>query len=287
MKIGITSGAYFGSDENIDGLERMKKHGFDCMDYNYFINTEMPLFGCGESDFEKTLSVTREKINSHGIEIFQTHGPWRFPPRDFTEDDRAERFEKMARSVIGTRLLGAKLFVIHPIMPFGCDSDPDPELFLGMNLEFFSRLTKIGEENGVVICLENMPFKELSLSSPQKTLEAVKLINSPYMKMCLDTGHSIITGVQPGNAVREIGREYLACLHVHDNDGKFDLHKSPFTGVIDWADFSNALGEIGFEGVISLETDLSCNYNANVPPQLREYFEIGLARLAKSIADAV
>ena len=52
------------------------------------------------------------------------------------------------------------------------------------------------------------------------------------------------------------GKELLRVLHVHDNDGHGDRHWLPYTGVIDWDDFSNALEEIGFEGSLSLETHI-------------------------------
>lgn len=277
MKIGIISGAYFGKQEDIDGLRRMKKHGFDYMDYNFLTDTETPIYHCSEVEFEKRMNETRDKINSQGIEVFQTHGPWRWPPQDGTEAERAERFEKMSKAIVATKILGAKYFVIHPIMPFGWDKDPYPERFWELNLEFFARLTQIGKGNDVIVCLENMPMKKLSISPPSETLKMVKEIDSPYMKMCLDTGHSILRGVQPGEAVRQIGKEYLACLHIHDNNGERDLHWNPYTGVIDWKDFSKAINEIDYKGVMSLETDLS--HSMHVPPKNREYFEIGLASL--------
>ena len=46
----------------------------------------------------------------------------------------------------------------------------------------------------------------------------------------------------------------LKVLHVHDNDGKNDQHRAPFTGTIDWEDFTSALAETGFRGVMSLES---------------------------------
>jgi hypothetical protein len=40
MKLGIVAGAYFGRQEDAQGLKRMKKHGFECMDYNYLADTD-------------------------------------------------------------------------------------------------------------------------------------------------------------------------------------------------------------------------------------------------------
>lgn len=282
MKLGIISGAYFGKQGDVEGLKHMKDHGYECMDYNFLANTDTCVFYKLEGEeFEKALMDLREKVNSAGIEICQTHGPWRWPPRDLEEADRAERYEKMCKAIVATRILGSKYFVIHPMMPFGWDKDPYPEEFWRINKEFLTKLAKVGEKNGVIVCLENMPMNKLSISTPEATLKMVKEIDSPYLRVCLDTGHAVVLGVQPGDAVRQIGKEYLACLHVHDNNGERDLHWIPYTGVIDWNDFALALQEIGYEGVLSLETDIG--HSMHLPKELKEYFEIGLVKVARQL----
>ena len=281
MKIGIESSAYLGRYGLEEGLKRMKAHGYECVDMQDFINTETELFSLNESGFEKYLLKEKAACEEAGIEIFQAHGPWRYPPQDFTETDRAERFEKMSRSILGTAILGCKNFVIHPLMPWGADSDPEPQRRWDMNLEFFSRLCQVAAENDVTICFENMPMTQISLSRPSEILDFVKTIHSPFFKVCLDTGHCSVFGESPADAVRLIGREYLAALHVHDNNGKGDLHWLPYTGVIDWADFSRALAEIGYEGSLSLETSVP----AGIPADLRELQEISLFQMAKKMAN--
>lgn len=285
MRTGITVGSYMHDNNDTEGLKRMKKHGYDAMDYNTLCNTDIYLYHCSDEEFVKELKKIRKTINDEGIEIYQTHGPWRWPVQDSTEEDRAERFEKMAKAIKATGILGAKYFVIHPIMPFGIYSNPEPEKYWEINREFFTRLTKVGEENGVIVCLENMPMPALTTSTPSQTLKMVKEINSPWIKVCLDTGHCSVLGLSPADAVREIGKEYLATLHVHDNSGEYDrdYHWIPYTGVIDWKDFASALKEIGFDGVLSLETDIV--HNLHLPEELKEYFEIGLAKMAKHLTE--
>jgi len=92
MKIGIESAAYLHGDVAFaDGARRMRSHGYDCLDYGGFCNTETPLFAGSEAEFEKTLAEQKRILDAEGIEVSQTHGPWRFPMRDETEEDRAER----------------------------------------------------------------------------------------------------------------------------------------------------------------------------------------------------
>ena len=178
-------------------------------------------------------------------------------------------------------ILGSKHYIIHPIMPFGTNDVSHEKEAYEMNLEFMNRLCNVGRENGIIVCFENMPFANLSLASVQATLDFVKTINSDYFKMCLDTGHCTMFHTAPGDAARLIGTEYLYAVHIHDNDGIKDRHQMPFSGVIDWADFGKSLQEIGFDGVISLETGVP----GSIPDALREYEEIGLAKKIRYIAN--
>ena len=281
MKTGIESAAYRDPTDLPGSYRRMRRHGYDCVDYQEFVDTETPLFQADEPEIQRLLREEAAIIRDAGLEISQTHGPWRYPPRDGGVAERAERFEKMARSLRGTRLLGCGVMVIHPIMPFGTGDEGSRDEFFAINFDFYRRLTRVAEDEGVVIGLENMPMPQLALARPAEILDFVKEINSPALRVCLDTGHCTMCGVEPGEAVRLLGAEYLAALHVHDNDGKRDLHWLPYAGVIDWAAFSRALHEIGFAGALSLETRVK----PSMPMDIREYHEIGLGLIARRLAE--
>ncbi|MBQ8732211.1 MAG: sugar phosphate isomerase/epimerase [Oscillospiraceae bacterium] len=253
MEIGITIGSYerYGADR----YRFMREDGFTCGDYG-MMDSSHPLYQCNGEDLEAIARAERAKAEEAGIRISQVHGPWRWPPRDGTPEEREERLEKMKRSIRATRLLGCDYFVIHPIMPFGTQSDPDPELLFRMSLEFFRRLLPTAHQYNVTICLENMPMPALSLATPAQILAFVKAVDDPLFRICLDTGHSAVFRIQPADALREL-REYVKVLHLHDNNGTRDEHRFPYTGIIDWKAFSEALQETGFSGVVSLETGAS------------------------------
>ena len=251
-KTGITTSSYFGTGDAGDGFVLMKKHGFDSADYQNLVNTENELFALSDSEFEKRLLAHKEAAKEAGVVINQTHGPWR-SPQDATEEDRAERFEKMSKALFATSVLGCKYMAIHPIMPYGCGANPEPERFMELNFEFFTKLTAEAKKYGVIICFENMPFPALSLSSASQIAEFVKMINSDNFKMCLDTGHCAVMKESPAEAVRNFC-DIIKILHVHDNDGARDLHQYPFDGVIDWSDFSKALKGLDKDVVLNLET---------------------------------
>ena len=280
MKIGIGMSSYtrhYGMEE---GLRRMKAQGYDGVDYSAFINSQNPLFDMSESAFRSTLRGQREIIEASGLFVNQTHGAWRCPAMDASEYNRAERFAAMVTGLRGTALLGAPYFVIHCIMPFGeMDSGHKEELW-DMNAEYYGRLCKVAADLGVTVCLENLPFIPLKLSATYEVLDFVRMMDLENFKVCLDTGHAAVYGHSPADMVRMIGKDYLATLHVHDNDGRGDQHLRPGEGVTDWADFSRALYEIGFEGVVNLET----GPKETDDPALRETGELALAATVKAIA---
>lgn len=281
LKIGIEDTFYCQEYGFEEGLARLKVHGYEGIDYQGFVNTDTPLFEKSSHEFEACLKEQYVAIKKEGLVVHQTHGPWRYPPQDTTPEEREERFEKMSRAIAGTAVLGCKNIIIHPIMPFTTIDEGHENETWEMNLRFMEKLSRVGRENGVVICFENMPMQKLSLATVPEILKIVKTIEDDYFKICLDTGHCAVRGQSPAEAVRMIGKEYLYALHIHDNDGQRDCHWSPFTGVIDWEDFGKALLEIQYEGVISLEVKRT----AKIPKALVEYEEIGLYRKGRYIAD--
>lgn len=283
LRIGIGEHSYtlpYGFEE---GVARMKRQGYSCMDYSDFADAKTELYRMTHMQFETHLQKQAAVCRQEGIVIHQTHGPWRYPPRDTTAGERAEMFELMTRAVEGTAVLGCKKMVVHPVMPFSINDEGHEKETYEINLDFTDRLCRVGREYDVVICLENMPMPLLSIAPVSKTLGIVKEINDDYLKVCLDTGHSIITKVPPAEAVRMIGKDYLQALHIHDNNGKHDVHVPPFSGVIDWEGFCDALREISFDGVMNLEVKSM----ENLPMELRGEEERGLYHKIEYLAKAV
>jgi len=285
MKIGM--GPYYIRKYGCgEGGERMRAHGFDYLDYDRYANTECELYRYTGEAFARDCERLREELTASGIKINQVHGPWRWPSQDGTEEDRAERFEKMSRATIAAGILGAKYIALHPIMPFGYDSPEQPEEQFRLNVEFFSRLATVAEENDVIICLENMPFTRLPTASISSILRIVREVNHPNLRVCLDTGHANIVKPDPAEAVRLVGKELLMMLHIHDNMGDRDSHLPPALGygTIDWEEFATALAEIGFDGVLSLETHVD---EMTFAEEEREERELALAERAKWLAELV
>lgn len=255
MKIGmiVDEKGYgrFGDDK----YKKLKEHGYDCADFD-MSNTETPLYEADEADAVLMLQREKQLAEDAGIEISQVHGPWTWPIREVTQEGRLERLESMKKSIRYTSLLGCKNWVVHPHMPFDLKDvgTGHEHLTWDMNLAFFRELLKVAKECDVIICLENMPFAELSISKPQDILKLVKEIDDDNFKICLDTGHvAFFRELSVGDSVRQLSG-YIRTFHIHDTVYDNDLHLMPYFGRIDWADFIESLKEINYKGVFSLET---------------------------------
>jgi len=150
-----------------------------------------------------------------------------------------------------------------------------------MNIEFMRELLVTAKHNNITICIENMPMPQFSIASPEDILKFVKIIDDDNFKICFDTGHAAIcSGREIGDDVRKLG-DNIKVLHVHDNDGNSDQHRMPFCGIINWQDFMEALNDVGFEGVFSLETGPS----KRLPEKLFDQMAKLLHDTAKAITD--
>ncbi|MBQ7901129.1 MAG: sugar phosphate isomerase/epimerase [Clostridia bacterium] len=276
MKLGTSCGFELYGETH---YKKMKEIGYDCHDYN-MPSTETPLYTLPLSEAEEILRQQKARADEAGIEIWQVHGPWRFPPQDLTEEDRKERMEKMKRSIHMTSILGCKRWVIHPIMPYGIDDllTGNEDKTYKINIDFMRELLDFAKKYDITICYENMPFLNFSLSKPVDILRVINEINDSNFKMCFDTGHVGTFELNVGDEVRRAG-DKIEAFHIHDTKCNLDLHLLPFYGIIDWTDFSQALKDINFNGCFSLETS---------PPHtlpLDIYWEqhVSLVNIAKAI----
>ncbi len=254
LEYAMTAGLYHPEENYFEKeIDQLAEAGFTAVDYRAVVLDNTPALLMPYREFRALITEHKHIMDRAGISVCQTHGPWLWPPLDGDEEIRAARFEKMKRAIEANAMVGSRYMVVHPLMPKG-HKDEDQALSLEINLEFYSRLAEVGKEYDVVIALENMPFARQPWWKPAEIAEFATSFRHDYVKVCLDTGHSLMIGVSPNDAVRAIGAEMLSTLHVHDNDGTADQHLVPYDGRADWPAFIASLREVGFQGALSLES---------------------------------
>lgn len=265
-----------------DMFTKLKACGYDSVDYG-MCDTDTWLFNLPWEEAKAGILEHKRLADEAGIIINQVHGPWN-PNYDLTPEGRAERMEKMQKSIRLTALLGCKNWVIHPIIPVDWRDKTvgGVQETWDVNVKFMKELLKTAKEYDVTICLENLPFTEFSIARPEETLRLINEINDDHFKMCLDTGHVLaFKDLDLAEVVKSLG-DTIKVFHIHDNRrGEGELHLFPYMGHIDWKGFAEAVKQIGFTGVFSLETVPSHELSDG----LFEEMSIILAKIAKEIVD--
>ena len=254
MRVGVSvkmrEGGYdrFGTEK----YNRIKSHGFDCVDFD-MCNINHMLYQLEERDFKKYLTAEKILSQQAGVEIFQTHGPWGWPIKDLEKADLEDKLKKMEKSIRATAILGCKYWVIHPLMPYLFDDikqGKEKETW-EINLSFMPKLLEIAKKYDVTVCLENTPFSDYSIATPEQVLKLINEINDESLQMCFDTGHIAAFGERfPGNIVRMMS-DKIKVLHVHDNGGENDEHLPPFDGIID-ENIETILRGFGLKEVVTI-----------------------------------
>ncbi len=262
-------------------LNYLRTLGFEAVDYSGMCCAPGEgVFALGDREFAEKMLCDRAVIEGAGLEIYQTHGVW--PYDDTIPEQKEAKFQAMIRSIQGTALLGSKYVVIHPVLPFGWNKSPHHEKDVQDNIEYMKRLIPYAEWYGVKIALENMPNPYVPCGRVEELAECIDAVDSEYLVACLDVGHSTALGYDAGEAVRMLGRR-IHCLHIHDNDGKRDLHFLPYHGVTNWKHFTDALKEIGYGGTMSLETTLKIRM-PDLPKELLHEGNLWVSNIMEHLA---
>ena len=106
---------------------------------------------------------------------------------------------------------------------------------------------RVAADHGLELAVENT----LTLS-PEYTRRVVDAIGEPHVGCCCDTGHALLTGTPPQDAIRVMG-DRLINTHLQDCFGERDDHLPPGIGVMDWPEIVKALVEIGYQRPWMLE----------------------------------
>lgn len=280
MKIGISCDSLYYLPTVEEKFARVNELGYDAIDYD--LTDVNQTYYKDDALMEEHCKKVRAAAEKYDIEIFQIHGPW--PTDDTTEESRKIVWEYMHRAVYACHLLNCKYMVIHPQMPYGWYEEPDSDYAENVTLDLIRDLLPDCEKYGVVVCLENMPFRNQRISPMKNIVAAIEKINSPFAGICFDTGHCNYLHDDVSENIR-LAAPYLKVLHVHDNKTDADSHDIPSFGSIDWKAFAKALAESGYDGVLSLET-VGIRYGSDSEPLVKAYDKL-MAEVAKELARMV
>ena len=247
MKKGICF--YFGflipTEERV---KMIKEAGFDCV------------IACADPHFNKQNGTIKKQISlfkKYGLELSSLHMRYKQEdlPLFWTKSLKGYKQElALKKDIKVAHKYGFKEVVVH--LEGECSQ-------VGINR--LKRVLKLCHKLNVPLAVEN-------LEDNRALFYVFENISDDYLKFCWDCGHN--------NAFsKEIDfptqfKDKLVCLHLHDNDGKEDLHTLNKYGTINWNEIAKKLAT--FDNDIVLDYEILMHYREkedNARSVLAEVYE--------------
>ncbi len=265
-------------------VELITKAGFPAVDFAFFAYAQN---GIPEGADEMMRSC-RAIAEANGAVFNQAHAPFGGGYDAYT----SIRVPLMPEIFRLSSLLGVRQVVVHPLQ-FSYYAGHEKELF-EKNVAFYKSLAPYAKENGLKIAIENMWRRHAKsgyivddvLAPPEELRDMFDALDdSEAFTVCLDIGHvTLCNHREPADAIRILGGDRLGALHVHDTDYRDDLHTLPYMGKIDWKSVTDALGEIGYSGELTLEAG---NFQKSTPDGLLPASMRYMAETARFLAEEI
>lgn len=262
-------------------VRRCARAGFEVMDVNLCGLHRSPGPFSGD-DWRKVAEDLRNEAEKCGVQFVQSHLPYRSMSMQcdvdlFKTDEGAEYYRLMSlRAIEITHILGGTWAVIHPMN----DRDAvvgDLDAHVRYNLRILDREIDLCHKLGVGLAFENIFDQPKLRRFGIKALELKQLIdycNDPLIQACWDVGHGHLTMDEQAEGIRLLG-DHIKALHIHDNNGKDDLHLTPFTGSVQWEKVMHAMYEGGCKADLVFETGFSGMPDALKDEGLKTLYHIG------------
>lgn len=244
-------------------VRRCAAAGYEVMDVNLCGLHRGPGPFRGE-DWRKAAEELRNEAEKCGVKFVQSHLPYRSMSMQcdldlFKTAEGAEMYRQLSlRAIEITHILGGEWAVIHPMN----DRDAvvgDNEAHVRYNLRILDREIDLCHKLNVGLAFENI-FDQFHLRRfGMRAMELKQLIDhchDPLIQACWDVGHGNLTMDEQAEGIMVLG-DHIKALHIHDNNGRDDLHAMPFTGTVQWEKVMHALHESGCKADLVFETGFS------------------------------
>jgi hydroxypyruvate isomerase len=171
--------------------------------------------------------------------------------------------ETARQAVEAAKVIGCPRLVVHGAeldgsrngLPFRPQQVTTGQMWLNA-YRTLERLAQLGEDNGVVFCLENLNLYVDHMGTPfgkaEDTMTLVGTLDRPGVRMMLDLYHAQIGEGNLIELVRKAGA-LIGEVQVADVPGRME----PGTGEVNWPAVARALKDSGYTGVVGLEATAS------------------------------
>jgi len=245
MKLGLINSAWLGSPVGTEeGIRKTKQIGFDTIDIfadplEVDVREKKLIF---ETAKQVELPIVSVCCVALGIADFNP------PVREF-HVDRCEAYLDFCYELEAKNLLlvvGEYVWQQEVIPP------EDQWKWAVENVHY---LGEYAQSLGLEIAIELEPFRLSLVNDLPKMKRFLDDVDQPAVKANLDISHLALANTKPEDIQELKGR--IAHVHFSDCDGKVHGDLPPGRGVVDFPPYLNALKQVGFDGVVSIELEYS------------------------------
>ena len=243
MKFGVSTFVWVSpfSTEYFDLLYKVKEMGFDII--------EVAVEDKDIIDWKKLKTIAKK------LELEITVSGAFGASRDISSEDqsvRAEGLQYIIDCIEIANYLESPVFggpVYSAVGKSRLISSEEKLIERNWCIENLIKATKVAEEKGVVIGFEPLNrFESDMVNTADQALSFIEEVNSPFLKIQLDTFHNNIEEKDIPSTIRNIGKNLC---HVQGNESD---RGTPGTGNLDWIGIKDALNDINYTGAVVIET---------------------------------
>lgn len=227
--------------QHLSFLDKAKSLGFDLV--------EIPIEG--EQDIDYVKAAEAYKRTGLKCSICGVMGPGRDP----THEDEAIQKGGVAylKHLIDAAVTMKAIAVVGPhYSAVGRTWQATPEQRtrdLERCVKNLKQVARYAEDKGITLAVEPLNRFETSfINLTEQALELVRMIDSPRVKLMMDTFHANIEEKSLGKAIEAAGT-LLVHMHANEND-----RGTPGTGHVAWTEIAAALKKVKFSGALVIES---------------------------------
>ena len=222
-------------------IDKARAMGFDLV--------EIPIEGLDDLDYDQAGEAFRRAGIAAGVCAVMG------PGRDPTHEDEAKQrggIEYLKHCVdaavkMGAKIVGGPLYAA--VGRTWQSSGEQRQRELERCARNLKEVARYAEERGVTLAMEPLNRFETSfINLAEQAVELVEMVDSPAIRIMLDTFHMNIEEKSLGQAI-ETAAPYLVHIHANEND-----RGTPGTGHVPWQEVATALKKINYSGALVIES---------------------------------
>lgn len=229
--------------------------GFDSLEPTVIPGYTIELYSMDQAERKRVLQL----IQDHGLELPAIAGHTSLVEQD--PELHAQNFKRLCDTV--DLCVEWSLGDEPPALDTTAGGKPEEwDALKPLLVDRIGALVEYGAARGVTIAIE--PHFATSISTPERMLELIDLVNSPYLKVNFDISHFNITGYSITKSV-ELMAPVTVHTHIKDERGQVPDFEFliPGEGEFDYPFYLQEMDRLGYTGHITAEISIMVQKRPN------------------------